>query len=260
MIVEAAFWFHPMVWWIGAKLVEERERACDESVIARGNEPRIYAEGILNVCKSYLESPLHCVSGVTGSDLKKRIREILTGRVAGDLNFARKAALALVAMAALAAPIFVGMIGAPSIRAFSRNQNAAVFGPEYKYDVVSIKPDKSGRHYSDDNGFTYDMPPDGFHAGSLTLANLISMAYAVPTKDNPAGIRPDQFWYVPDWAHSERFEVDAKTDASVAEELSKLSPDQQKAARRQMMQVLLADPLQADCSPRNQGNFPSTIW
>ena len=33
MIVEAVFWFHPLVWWIGTRLVEERERACDEEVL-----------------------------------------------------------------------------------------------------------------------------------------------------------------------------------------------------------------------------------
>ena len=27
MLVEALFWFHPMVWWIGGRLVDERERA-----------------------------------------------------------------------------------------------------------------------------------------------------------------------------------------------------------------------------------------
>jgi bla regulator protein blaR1 len=27
MLVEAIFWFHPLVWWIGARLIEERERA-----------------------------------------------------------------------------------------------------------------------------------------------------------------------------------------------------------------------------------------
>src|SRR5207244_2245760 len=74
MIVEAVFWFHPLVWWIGARLVEERERACDESVLSLGSEPHEYAEAILNVCKIYLESPLRCVSGVTGADLKKRIQ------------------------------------------------------------------------------------------------------------------------------------------------------------------------------------------
>jgi len=51
MLVEALFWFHPLVWWIGARLVEERERACDEEVLRQGSEPRAYAEAILNVCK-----------------------------------------------------------------------------------------------------------------------------------------------------------------------------------------------------------------
>jgi bla regulator protein blaR1 len=27
MVVEAVFWFHPLVWWIGAQLIAERERA-----------------------------------------------------------------------------------------------------------------------------------------------------------------------------------------------------------------------------------------
>jgi len=44
MIVEAVFWFHPIVWRIGAKLVEERERACDKAVFAHGNEPQVYAK------------------------------------------------------------------------------------------------------------------------------------------------------------------------------------------------------------------------
>src|SRR5579864_1398465 len=72
MVVEAIFWFYPAVWFIGARLVEERERACDEAVLAHGSEAQVYAEGILNVCKSYMGSPLRCMSGVTGSDLKKR--------------------------------------------------------------------------------------------------------------------------------------------------------------------------------------------
>ncbi len=36
-----------------------------------GSEPRVYADGILNICKLYLESPLVCVSRGHGSNLKK---------------------------------------------------------------------------------------------------------------------------------------------------------------------------------------------
>ena len=58
MLVEALFWFYPMVWLIGARLIVERERACDESVLARGHDREVYAGGILKVCKFCLQSPL----------------------------------------------------------------------------------------------------------------------------------------------------------------------------------------------------------
>ena len=37
MLVRALFWFHPVVLWIGARLVAERERACDEEVVRLGS-------------------------------------------------------------------------------------------------------------------------------------------------------------------------------------------------------------------------------
>ena len=44
MVVEAIFWFHPLVWWLGSRLVDERERACDEEVLEWGSERQVYAE------------------------------------------------------------------------------------------------------------------------------------------------------------------------------------------------------------------------
>ena len=58
MAVEAVFWFHPLVWWIGTRLVDERERACDETVVQLSGEPHAYAEGILRTCEYHIESPL----------------------------------------------------------------------------------------------------------------------------------------------------------------------------------------------------------
>jgi beta-lactamase regulating signal transducer with metallopeptidase domain len=48
MLVEAIFWFHPVVWWMERQLVKERELACDEAVLQLGNEAAVYAESILN--------------------------------------------------------------------------------------------------------------------------------------------------------------------------------------------------------------------
>ena len=70
MLVEAIFWFHPLVWWLEKRLIDERERACDEAVLQLGKQPQVYAESILKVCEFCIESPLTCVSGITGADLK----------------------------------------------------------------------------------------------------------------------------------------------------------------------------------------------
>jgi len=110
MVAEAVFWFHPLVWWIGARLLEERERACDESVLHLGNQPRVYADAILNVCKLYVESPLVCVSGVTGSDIKRRIEAIMMNRTGLSLNRAKKLLLACAGVTALAGPVAVGVL------------------------------------------------------------------------------------------------------------------------------------------------------
>jgi beta-lactamase regulating signal transducer with metallopeptidase domain len=114
MIVEAVFWFHPLVWWIGARLVDERERACDEYVLRVVQEPRTYAEGILKVCKFYVESPLTCVSGVTGStNIKKRVENIMNCRLGCKLNLTQKAGLFLAAALTVVGPIGIGSMTAP---------------------------------------------------------------------------------------------------------------------------------------------------
>ena len=59
MLMQALFWFYPLVWWLGRRLMVEREIACDQAVIAAGCDPETYAQGILNVCKLYVESPRH---------------------------------------------------------------------------------------------------------------------------------------------------------------------------------------------------------
>jgi bla regulator protein blaR1 len=55
MLIEAIFWFHPLVWWLETRLVNERELACDETVISIGHAPQTYAESILKACEFCIE-------------------------------------------------------------------------------------------------------------------------------------------------------------------------------------------------------------
>ena len=227
------------MWWIQTRLVAERERACDESVMSVAGDPQVYAEAILNVCKLYIESPMRCVSGVTGSDLKRRIRAILTEHVGRDLNLAKKTALAVAAAAAFAVPLVVGMVSGPSIRAQSQVQNSAEVAPLYKFEVASIKPDKT----NDPGHVAISLRPDGSTITNFSLAMLIKMAY---------GVRDDQISGGPSWLSSETYDIDAKPDGSVTEELQKLNPVQRRAEQMQMLRALLADRFQLTIHRENK--------
>jgi beta-lactamase regulating signal transducer with metallopeptidase domain len=115
MLVEALFWFHPLVWWLGARLNAEREQACDESVLAAGQSPQIYAESILKVCKLYLHSPLDCAAGISGADLKTRMETIMKNANALPLNNAKKLLLAGAAILAIASPLAAGLLAVPPV-------------------------------------------------------------------------------------------------------------------------------------------------
>ncbi|HUP41425.1 MAG TPA: M56 family metallopeptidase [Vicinamibacterales bacterium] len=105
MIVRAVFWFHPLVWLIGARLIDERERACDERVLALGGRATTYAESILETCRLCLASPAINVSGVTGGNLKTRINRIMNHVPAVPIGVGKKTALVLATLVMALAPI-----------------------------------------------------------------------------------------------------------------------------------------------------------
>jgi bla regulator protein BlaR1 len=123
MVVEAAFWFHPLVWWLGARLVHERERACDEKVLELGVGPTIYAESILKTCRFCAGFRLACVSGITGADLKRRITAIMASGAARDLNFGGKLLLATAGLAIIALPTVAGSLDAALARGPDQMRN-----------------------------------------------------------------------------------------------------------------------------------------
>ncbi|HKE82310.1 MAG TPA: M56 family metallopeptidase [Vicinamibacterales bacterium] len=139
MMVESIFWFHPLVWWIGARTIEERELACDEAVLGRGCEATDYVQSILTVCRFHSESRLPCVAGVTGGDLKKRVHVILAGRTASELNPAKKIALAMIGLATIAVPIGIGVLDSALVHAQSLIIVAdGALRPSF--GVASVKP------------------------------------------------------------------------------------------------------------------------
>ncbi len=223
MLVEAMFWFHPLVWWIGARLVDERERACDEEVLRMGNKPQVYAEGILSVCRFYLESPLACASGVTGADLKKRIEAIMTDCISHRLTLARKLLLAAVGMTAVAAPILIGIINAPRIRAQAPAATAL------KFDVASIRPASP----TDTMKARMELlPGGGLRVGNVSLMHLLTFAYDVPESRVSGG---------PKWMESERYDILAKPESAAGASVTNPQGRAAQNQARERLRTLLAE-------------------
>jgi bla regulator protein blaR1 len=132
MLVEAIFWFCPVVWWLGARLVEERERACDEEELELGSDRQVYAESILKICEFCVGSPLACISGVTGADLKKRMVRIMSEGVARKLDFSKKLLLSAAGVLAVAVPFTFGALHATPSRADSQTRGQATPRPHTK--------------------------------------------------------------------------------------------------------------------------------
>ena len=244
MFAEALFWFHPMIWWLGAKLVEERERACDEEVLRMGKNPQSYAEGILKICEFCLQSPLRCVAGVTGRDMQKRVQAIMSHRTGGTLTRAKKLALTMAGIIALAFPVVLGLFKVPSGRAqshfpvfiasgsqidagagsdaqadtapevsgMSLNHRAirAETGAKPAFEVVSIKTAEScgntapGVRLKIPGGTRYE--PGGHYISCSQLIWIIMDAYQLDPFSKPTG--------GPGWIEDTLFQIEAKAEGN----------------------------------------------
>jgi uncharacterized protein (TIGR03435 family) len=141
-----------------------------------------------------------------------RTARIMTERFGCKASFNRRLLLMVGLMA----------IGGSSVRG-QEPSTATVDVKLPAFDVVSIKPNKSG------GGMIRVMNrPDGYSASNISLKILIQAAY---------GIREDLISGAPGWVDSARYDIDAKVDGADVEALKKLTPEQ----RRLILQPLLAD-------------------
>jgi bla regulator protein BlaR1 len=222
MAVEALFWFHPAVWWIEARLVDERERACDETVLRSGGQPSDYAEGILEVCRESVGVRLACVAGVSGSNLRARVEAIMRNEIGRPMTRGRRGALAVAVIAAVGGPVAGGALTAQS--------QVVVTPAGLQFEIASIKPSRPFPGVGP-SGLAMEAwalkaglsgPQDGrsIKVGG-PLQSLIQAAYNVTRFQVEGG---------PSWVRSDRYAIDARAAGNA-------TPDQMRA----MLQSLLAD-------------------
>jgi len=231
MVVEALFWFHPIVWLISGRLIDERERACDEAVVAAVAEPQRYAEMVVKACRLFVETPQVCMSGVTGSSLVRRVEHIMANHGVQPLSNGKQFALIAVATAAVAAPVVAGASGGTPRRSsadlFVRQVTSRSPQPAAQFEVASIKPSRPGGAKAG----IQTLPNGRFVAENVSLRGLVVFAYR---------LQPAQLEGGPDWLDSDRFDIVAKGDVDAT---TPIAADWRDAPNRaqQMLQSLLAE-------------------
>jgi bla regulator protein BlaR1 len=109
LLIQALFWFHPLIWLIGARLAKEREYACDEAAIERGQEPLAYAANLLDVCKHSMTSTRIGVAYATSANIVDRVRVILTAPSALQRSKLSGCVLVIALIGSVALPVASGM-------------------------------------------------------------------------------------------------------------------------------------------------------
>jgi bla regulator protein blaR1 len=218
MVVEAVFWFHPLVWWLGARLIDEREQACDHDAISHGRDPHVYAESILRTCQFSVEAPLACVAGVTGADLRKRIERIMQGSSNERLSGWKKFSLVAAGIVIVGTPLGLGAVSAAQLKGQSADSQAQEF------EVASVKRNASGGNFVQLGGD----PGGRFTATNVPLKLLIRQAYQLQDSQVVGG---------PNWINTDRFDIIAKAPGPLALP----APGGPPGPFQLMMRALLAD-------------------
>jgi uncharacterized protein (TIGR03435 family) len=156
---------------------------------------------------------------------ENRIVSIMIERAGRKLRF--RGGLVLSVIALLAGTSYTQTSAPPPGTVQPPVGNPAAGSP-LAFEVTTVKLNKSGgsgSHSTFDNG--------RFTGSNILLKNLIQyQAYGIPEPRILGG---------PKWLGTERFDIEAKADSSVADQLRALNRDQRRVQIQRMFQQLLAD-------------------
>jgi beta-lactamase regulating signal transducer with metallopeptidase domain len=81
-VLVALHWFNPLAWIALRAMTSERERACDDFVLARGARPTEYAQHLLDIARAGFDSSAYAMAPAMAraGELEGRLLSILTPR------------------------------------------------------------------------------------------------------------------------------------------------------------------------------------
>ena len=76
-VIESLLFFHPAVWWLGRRIRQEREHACDDLAVAACGDPVALAEALAGLEQA--RQPLRLALAAQGGSLLQRVSRLLSG-------------------------------------------------------------------------------------------------------------------------------------------------------------------------------------
>jgi bla regulator protein BlaR1 len=198
-LVEVLFWFHPLVWWIGSRLVDERERACDEAVLREGHHPVTYAEGILAVCRQCRRSRSGATSALSG-DLKGRISGIIAEARPLAPGFSKTIALSLFAVVVAGGPLLAGAVEDGQRRGERLARDMHAFRSARILISPTMEPAAAPRVLAHTR--------HSIVIRNMTLRELVALSYEVPPEHVEGG---------GDWLDAPRYDIRAELDDALSD-------------------------------------------
>jgi len=98
-VIEALLFYHPAAWWLGRRIRQEREHACDDLAVAAGSEALVLAEALSAledlrpVYQSHCRSHYRLTLSANGGSLMQRITRLLSPATGARPGWGAPAAL-----------------------------------------------------------------------------------------------------------------------------------------------------------------------
>lgn len=139
-VIESVLFFHPAVWWLGRRIRQEREHACDDLAVAACGDAVALAEALAALECERRSSP-GLGLGAHGGSLLQRINRLL----AGTPSRGRWEALAVLGAVTVSSVFLVSLVGVgggrlPALRVESSTNGA--LGPGDYREIIANDRDK----------------------------------------------------------------------------------------------------------------------
>jgi uncharacterized protein (TIGR03435 family) len=208
--VETVLFYHPAVWWLSARMRDEREHCCDDVAVAVCGDPVEYATALAEL-EAWRSGSVSIAIAATGGSLLQRVRRILQVDASDDMPSSPMAFVVVV----------VGLVCAMTLNVIAQNLKS---DEKPKFEVAAVRENTSGS-----NQVSISTQPGGrFTAINMPLVTLIRSAYR---------LQDSQLVDAPDWTETSRYDITAKAEG----DLPPASPIGPPSTQMVMLQSLLEE-------------------